>query len=399
MNQFKIFKRKYAALFAIIVCISVISCRVPVSYYILPNSIEMANDSKENRNIGDYHIIINDWPEKYKWFSVLLHFKADSCFDINESDICATLGEDTLSMGEWGLLNYRDPTLYGENFSTPSSLESYKLNKKTPSIQMIRQLEVPKGNNVLTCRFKGRRFYAPLKISIHLKGIQKHPIMLELKPEKAVMYDFSSSCANCIIWDELPGDYNSKMRLNPTGKRVTFLDASDPIRNDPMIDSLIAKRRYLRLANWDQTILDDNPDNTHVFLAREHLSKDSRYLFCLLYFSTFEFPIMNVKEKKKKSGRTSLNDYVCNPTKAILYPKDSAFSVDIIEGTPLFFSYPAPNNYRASQTQVCFVLSRKDGGIIRNIPDLILAPGDFVLKDDKPILKDTIVFKESDSSI
>lgn len=331
---------------AIFACLNLLSCNHPLPYFVLPNFIETDNANSRNENIGDYSIYLTHLPNHYRSESytscgVYLSFQSDSCFDINEHDICATIGKNTISFEGWGLLYNKDSTYNGNPFFTPSFSKSKNINNFDTSFPSLAQkLEVPKGNNVLFCSFGSFLFSSPIRVSVSLRGVQTNPVVLELKPERAVIYNLSE-----------------------------------------------------RLVKWDEKTIVKENDSVCVYLSRQPIIKDSCELLCLFYFDTFGKTITNANQVVKKK-RESASYYSYNSNGFEVCFRDTSYCYEVLDDTPLFFLKPFCNeDIHTSQANIFFKIKRKDGGVIENIPDLILPPSNLLLKDDVRLLRDSIVFK------
>ena len=347
MSKFSI-NLKNGVILAISVCLSLVSCRHPGYCYILPNYIEIDRESETNENIGCYSIHVNDWPSSFVEFKLDISFESDSCFVVNEHNICATIGKDTLRFDHWGLLLNKDSTNNWYSDLTPSAYNSLdKKYKASIPFPLVQQLEVPKGKNTLYCYFSGSQFSSPLKVSALLSGVQTTPVVLELKPENAIMYN----------------------AYNVLG----------------------------RLVKWDETKIKGDNDTVSVYLSRQPLKKDSCEILCLLYFDVlgkkifrYEYIVEYMKNKKD----TSMSQIELHLDDIDLCLSDTSYCVEVMDDI-LMSLYNRFASEKLFITQGCipFKIRRKDGRPIDYIPDLILPPNNCLLKDGKPLLVDTIIFK------
>ena len=360
MNKNRINKIN-GVILAIYVCLSLVSCRHPVYYYILPNYIKTDFEYEKNSNIGDFRIRTNAWPSSSSNFIVHLSFESDSCFEVNEDDICASIGKDTLKLTRWGLLFNKDSTYNGKMLRSPSfgrydSLDSI-------NFPMVPQLKVPMGKNTLGLVFSFSPFSSPFRVSVSLRGVQTAPVVLELTPEKAIMYEG-------FIYYGFEHSYNGY------------------------------DRGYFRLVKWDETKMISEKDSICASLSRQPLKKDSCELLCLLYFDTLgkSTPYNAKTVGKKKESSVPVLDI--NMDGIDLCLSDTSFCVEVVDDIPFAFLNPFISKKESvSQACVTFKIMRKDGRPIDYIPDLILPPGNLLLKDGKPLLVDTIVFKGTKSPI
>ena len=345
----------------IYVCLSLVSCKHPVFYYILPNYINTDFEYENNSNIGDFRIRINNWPSSFSKFSVNLSFESDSCFEINEDDVCATIGKDTLKLLDWRLLFNKDSTYNGKLLRTPSYGRYDSWN--AIDFPMVPQLQVPMGKNTLSLGFSFSPFSSPFRVSVSLRGVQTAPVVLELTPEKAIMYEGFIYCG-----------YE---------RTITGYD-----------------RGFFKLVKWDETKMINEKDSICASLSRQPLKKDSRELLCLLYFDTLgkSTPYNAKNVGKKKESSVPVLDI--NMDGIDLCLSDTSYCVEVVDDIPFAFLNPFISKKESvSQACVTFKIMRKDGRPIDYIPDLILPPGNLLLKDGKPLLVDTIVFKGTKSPI
>lgn len=342
---------------AIYVCLSLVSCRTWTHYYILPNLLERDFACETNSNIGDFCIqLFTTTTHKPSSFSVVyfwvdLSFESDSCFEINEHDIYATIGKDTLGFHNWALFSNKDSTNNGKNFITPSYFR-VRDNSRWDTIfsPLATQLEVPKGKNTLRCGFYNNYpFSLPFRISVQLRGVQTAPVVFEVKPEKAIMYP-----------------------------------------------------QYIKLVKWDEATITSGNDSVNVYLSRQPLKKDSCELLCLLYFDTLGNVITNKGKTVENKKVLPMSHIDFNIDDIDMCLSDTSYCVEVVDDTPFPFRFFKPfisNKESVSQACVPFKIMRKDGRPIDYIPDLILPPGNLLLKDGKPLLVDTIVFKGTKSPI
>jgi hypothetical protein len=274
-------------------------------------------------------------------------FESDSCFVIKEHDICATIEKDTLAFYDWGLLFNKDSTYNGKLCTTPSSYK--RIDKHywdSVSFPLVEQLEVPKGKNTLYCIFCGPQFSSSLRVSALLSGVQTTPVILELKPENAIMYYAYGILGRLMKWDE-------------------------------------------------KKIIRDN-DSVNVYLSREPLKKDSCDIQCLLFFDDPGKPIRRYEylvENKKDKKNLSMSQIEFHKDDIDLCLSDTSYCVEVMDDVQMFFyNRFASEKWFVSQGYVLFKIRRKDGRPIDYIPDLILPPNNLLLKDGKPLLVDTIVF-------
>lgn len=333
--------KSYGVLISILACISLMSCRHPVQYYILPNFIEEDGECVKDRNISDFSIDINDWPSSFSCIWASLSFESDSCFEINEHDIYATIGNDTLRFDSWKLLYNKDSINNRKLFITPSCYKGIDAdNLGSTRFPLARKLYAPQGKNTLFCVFYGNKFSAPIRISALLRGVKMSPVVIGLKPEKAIMY--------------YPDD---------------------------------------KFVKWDENIIVRENDSICVCLSRQPLKNDSCELLCLLYFDAFGKPVTNNCKNVKNQKDLSMSHIDINLDNIDLCLADTSFYIDVLNDYSYHFFNPffrAKGN--VSQVHVPFKIKRKDGGPIDYIPDLILSPKNLLLNDEKPLLTDSIIF-------
>ncbi|MBO4851813.1 MAG: hypothetical protein J5529_13085 [Prevotella sp.] len=340
-------KRINGGILAIYVCLSLMSCRNVSDHYILPNFLERVLNYETNSNIDDFSInIITHRPSSFSFFWVDLSFESDSCFEINEHDICATIGKDTLKIHSWALFFNKDNTYNGKLLRTPS----FGRYDSWDSIYfpMVPQLKVPMGKNTL--RFGTHQYHPfslPLRISVILSGVQTTPVVLELKPEKAIMYS-----------------------------------------------------QDIKLVKWDETKIICENDSVNVYLSRQPLKKDSCEFLCLLYFDMLDNVILNKGKTVENKKELPISYIDFNLDDIDLRLSDTSYCVEVLDDIPFDFFNPFISK-KESLSQACipFKIRRKDGRPVDYIPDLILPPGNLLLKDGKPLLVDTIVFKGTLSPI
>ena len=332
---------------AIFACLYLISCKHPVSHFVIPNFIEIDNVSIRDNHLGDFSVYVFHLPtykqqESCYSIGVCLSFESDSCFVINEQDICATIGKDTLRHSGWGLLYNRNSTYNGKIFCTPSFFKNTNAdNLDTIFFTLAQQLEVPKGKNTLYCLFDGSRFVSPIRINAFLSGLKTSFIAMELKPEKTVVYN-----------------------------------------------------QNVRLVKWDEKTIIREKDSLCICLSRQPLKKSNNELICLLYFDTFGKLIINKNKFVGKKKQKNISHFIFNPNYIDLGSRDTSYCVEVLDNIPLSFLKPFGHEKSyISQAHILFKIKRKDGGIFENIPDLFFSPNNILLKDDIPILKDTIEFK------